>query len=361
MKIFNALLCCCLATVLHAGPFGFDLDSNGESCAGLGDGAVRLTLTGGNVPINFQWLGVGSSGNGSLTISNPIIVIDQLTSGTYTFLFVDVVGRDTVIQVVITAPQGIETSILKQGDLCFGQNEGVIAILDVVGGVPPFQFKFNNAAPVSTAFWDNLPPGNYFLTIIDAIGCKKEEAVVLPAGQEFLLSLGQDTMIFSGDTLQLSVQSNQTLSQLNWTPANAVLNNPDGTVLFFPESSTEFSLEAMDTDGCLSYDKIYIQVKRKRDFYAPNVFKPVSQLLENQTFTLFSSGGIKEIEVLQVFDRVGRLWFEKRQFQINDPTAGWDGSLEGDEAPSGVYLWQAIIRYTDGRTETQIGDVTLIR
>jgi hypothetical protein len=362
MRILHVLLCCLLNAALYAGPFGFDLETKGESCAGLKDGSVRFKLTGGNVPITFQWLGAaGLSGNGEITISNPIVTVGNLGAGNYTFLFIDVVGRDTVIIVSITSPQPIQTSLSAEGDKCQGQNIGKISVDNVQGGVGPYKFSLNNAPPITNGYWDHLPPGNYFLSVIDAAGCRKEEAVVLPSGIEFSLDLGADTFIYSGDTLALTIQTNQPLTNLQWSPAAEVRNNPDGTVSFFPFFSTEFTLTATDPDGCVSSDELLVSVRLRRNIYVPNVFDPGAQAIENQTFTVFGSDGIKWVERLRVYDRDGRLWFENRNFPVNDPASGWDGAHQGDRAPTGVYLYEALIRLTDGRSEVRIGDVTLIR
>lgn len=112
----------------------------------------------------------------------------------------------------------------------------------------------------------------------------------------------------------------------------------------------------------MATDELHVEVKRERDVYVPNVFAPeMADLTENQVFSVYGGKGIKTVSSLRVYDRFGRLWFENRNFAVNDPAAGWGGAHEAAEAPAGVYLWRAVLLYNDGRELLLQGDVTLVR
>jgi gliding motility-associated-like protein len=59
---------------------------------------------------------------------------------------------------------------------------------------------------------------------------------------------------------------------------------------------------------------------------------------------------------LQIFTRWGELIFESKELNI-----GWDGYFKGKLAAMGVYVWTARVKFSDGRTQTFTGDVTLLR
>ena len=59
---------------------------------------------------------------------------------------------------------------------------------------------------------------------------------------------------------------------------------------------------------------------------------------------------------LVVFNRWGEMLFETA-----DRSQGWDGYYKGELCPSDVYVYRLTVKYLDGREETKIGDVTLLR
>ena len=286
---------------------------------------------------------------------------DSLPAGPVSVEVVDVRGCVFEADTLLTAPPLLEADVDAEGEICFGENTGIIEILGVNGGVPPFEFYLNNDPPSNQIFWDNLPSGQYFLYIEDAIGCIHTEGIVLPSGTEFILKLGTDTSMYSGDTLRLSYFVDPPADTLIWTPDFGVQQLPGNSVLLSPVLSTEYEVLAINEEGCTANDDVQVKVNRDRDTYVPNVLAPEAQEAENRRFTVYGSGGIQTISSLQVYDRFGRLWFENRNFAVNDPPAGWDGRDGTEYAPNGVYLWRAVLQYTDGRVIRLQGDVTVIR
>jgi gliding motility-associated-like protein len=62
-----------------------------------------------------------------------------------------------------------------------------------------------------------------------------------------------------------------------------------------------------------------------------------------------------------VYDRWGELVYESGEFEVNSEANGWDGSYRGKPLMPGVYIWQVIVTYPDGREEALEGQTTLIR
>ncbi|MBL0765681.1 PKD domain-containing protein [Marivirga atlantica] len=65
--------------------------------------------------------------------------------------------------------------------------------------------------------------------------------------------------------------------------------------------------------------------------------------------------GVSEFNML-IYNRWGELLFES-----NDKTIGWDGYYKGQLMPQGVYVYRLELVYENGRRETKVGDITLIR
>lgn len=332
-------------------------------CGGGTDGFFRILPKKGIPPVKYVWncAACNLTGNATLAQFSQPFDIEKLPAGKYTFTFTDAVGASLIETSELTQPDKIIAVIKAEGDKCLGQNFGKVAIERISGGVPPYLFAFNGGNPGNLMQWNNLASGQYFLDIIDAAGCIKKEGAVLPLGVSFVFNVGNDTTIFSGDTLRIVPTASRKLDSLHWSPQQFTVPSGDGATLLFPKSSTTFQVFAADTNGCGASDRITVQVRNKRRIFAPNIFAPAAVHAENAVFFLSGSGGIETVEYLKVVDRDGRLWFDRRNFPVNAPSEGWQGDYQGDKAPSGIYIWIAEVRYTNGRSDVFTGDVTLVR
>ncbi|MBK8966518.1 MAG: gliding motility-associated C-terminal domain-containing protein [Saprospiraceae bacterium] len=320
------------------------------TCADGADGRVLFDVTGGTPPLSYTWTN-GDQGSRA----------DSLSAGPVSVTVTDNRGCTLSADTVLSAPTPIISTLDALGEICLDQNTGRISIETVSGGVPPYLYSLNDDPAGSQTSWSNLPDGYYFVHIEDAVGCVQTEAAILPSGLEFVLELSNDTSMLTGDTLRLPYYSDPPADTLIWSPATGVQVFSQGEVLLFPQFSTTYHVTAISAEGCVAEDDIRIEVSRDRDVYVPNVFAPAALDPENQRFSVYGSAGIRTVALFQVFDRFGRLWFENRNFPVNDATAGWDGTQGADEAPVGVYLWRAVLHYTDGREHRLQGDVTVIR
>jgi gliding motility-associated-like protein len=65
---------------------------------------------------------------------------------------------------------------------------------------------------------------------------------------------------------------------------------------------------------------------------------------------------IVKLNYFVVFDRWG-----KKMFETSDISKGWDGNIDGNPAPVGVYIWEADGFCLSGKRFTRSGNVTLLR
>jgi hypothetical protein len=319
------------------------------ACADGSDGRAQSFVSGGTPPYSYLW---SSGETASLAIA--------LQPGLASLEIRDAQQCPAFLSALLAAPPPIAVSLDVESERCFGENNGRIEIKQTSGGLPPYSFRLNGSQPSYQSVWGNLSPDTYFLTVIDGNGCEKPEGIVLPIGIEFIFDAGPDQQIFTGDTLYVPFSADRPVETLTFFPPDGVFSSGDDVVLF-PRFSTEYRIVARDADGCAAEDVLQVTVSRRRDIFVPNALMPDAALSANRFFTLYSSGGVRAIELLQVFDRQGRTVFEKRNFPPDQPSAGWDGRMDAEEAPVGVYFWHALVQYTDGRVEKMTGDVTLLR
>ena len=81
----------------------------------------------------------------------------------------------------------------------------------------------------------------------------------------------------------------------------------------------------------------------------------------NDVFTIYAGDGVKQINVLRIFDRWGELVYEGYNFPPNDPLFGWDGIFRGEPMNPAVFAYYTIVDFIDGKQRLYKGDVTLAR
>lgn len=167
---------------------------------------------------------------------------------------------------------------------------------------------------------------------------------------------GNDTVIYTGDTLHFNVTNCPGCVSYAWSPAdylsNAHIANPTGV---FPVSGiVTYVVAVVNDSGCSGADTVYINVLDHACFAVPNGFTPNGDN-KNDVLIPYSLKNAK-LKTFRVFNREGRMMYSGSL-----PNEGWDGRCNGKEAGLGVYTWQ--IEYEDnfGVSRMQTGNTTLLR
>ncbi len=122
-----------------------------------------------------------------------------------------------------------------------------------------------------------------------------------------------------------------------------------------PIRDIAYYLRITNTDGCSDIDTVKVTVSCN-GFNVPNAFAPDNGRGAPKTFGLLNAEKLVLLNYFRIFDRWG-----KEVFSTSDRTKQWDGMVNGNPAPFGVYVWEA-----DGFCEsherlTRSGNVTLFR
>ena len=133
-------------------------------------------------------------------------------------------------------------------------------------------------------------------------------------------------------------------------------DNSTGSNYTILEEGT-FWVEVTDEYGCVGSDTVSVKEICPTRIYVPNAFSPNFDGT-NDRFGIYGFH-IKSMK-LTIFDRWGGVLFE-----TVDPEERWDGTVNGEPAATGVYLWQLQVEgfEADGDifSEVQAGTVTLLR
>ncbi|MEM9022108.1 MAG: M43 family zinc metalloprotease, partial [Bacteroidota bacterium] len=128
------------------------------SCNGAADGAIDLSVSGGNNPYTYAW----SHGPTTEDVSG-------LAAGTYSVVVTDSSGTVDTAFATVTEPTLLVAGVNVVSNVsCLGGSDGT-AMCQTSGGTPPYTFVWSNGDP--TCQLSNAAAGTYTLTITDANGC----------------------------------------------------------------------------------------------------------------------------------------------------------------------------------------------
>jgi hypothetical protein len=247
--------------------------------------------------------------------------------------------------------------------ICYGDSTGSILGRHLSGGVGSIRYELSNGTAQSSPAFEDLPAGNFLLSVKDSLGCAVEIPVELIYPDAYELDLGPDVGLIAFDTLILRATYNYPPVQYTWSPLQDLSCSDCPEPQAFPLQSLTYRLSVRDVLGCVAQDSLRITVSPNLDFYAPNIFSPEMDARdENSFFTLYTSRSSLNIRQLAIFDRWGDLVFLRENVLPGDERLRWDGTTRaGKSAPPGVYIWMATIEYSEGVARRYSGDVTLLR
>lgn len=134
------------------------------SCAGKKDGSVNISSS-GDVPVHkIIWLLEEKTGD----------ELTGLSAGNYTFFTLDEAGKQMHEGTfVIQEPSPIELKT-QHAD---GFEEPYIAVENISGGTPPYQYRWSNGS--TTVQVTDIEPGEYSVEVSDANGCLQTENITI--------------------------------------------------------------------------------------------------------------------------------------------------------------------------------------
>ncbi len=286
-------------------------------------------------------------------------------SGTYVDTLLSSLGCDSIVTLDLTVvpDAGIMAAVTTLDPSCHDAADGQITIETITNGAPPFTNTLSGSSPTVATVFPGLAGGDYELTITDRYGCRYRENLTLTIPPEFVVELGGDRAVTLGDPVQLRPSANLPVDTFYWQPPELIdCSLADCSApTWYPTRTTTLGLRAVSDRGCIATDSIRVTVDKQRRIFFPNAFSPNGDGV-NDVFTVFGDvPNVQLIRRLAVFDRWGALLYEREAFPPNDPAAGWDGTVAGQQLGRGIYVYVAEVEFLDGEVLDFAGDVLLLR
>ena len=154
-------------------------------------GSAIVTITSGTGPYTYAW----SNGGTSASISN-------LPSGNYTVTVTASGSCTATASATVVSSNGVTLSTNSTNTSC-GNNNGS-AIVTATTGATPFSYLWSNGAIVSSL--NNLPSGNYTVTVSDLNGCSATASVLVDTSNNISVTIACDKPIMCiGDSAHVCV------------------------------------------------------------------------------------------------------------------------------------------------------------
>jgi gliding motility-associated-like protein len=153
-------------------------------CNGRGDGGIEAKVSGGKAPYSFQW---SANANNSTTA-----LANSLSGGTYTVSITDASGCVKTLSGTV-----IEPPVLKANAVITGQCSGNgTVVLSPSGGIPPYKAMWTHG-PTSMTL-TNLPPGAYYVCVMDSNGCPADTPINISGTGSIALALTKEDAACGG-------------------------------------------------------------------------------------------------------------------------------------------------------------------
>ncbi len=316
------------------------------SCPEAQDGRLEALAFNGIAPYSWAW------DNGATTPS-----IENLGPGNYTVSITDSFGCEIIDKFDLAAPPdfSLSTSILPP--LCV--DEGGIVDVEINGVTGPYSFEMGNNRQ-EIGLFEDVDSGPHTITATDANGCQQSISIEVPQAEFLIEQSFEEASITEGDSIPLSVTANFPIDKILWEPARWLSCIDCPNPIAKPEASTVYRATVFSESGCDLRAEFTIAVGPFNGFFISNGFSPNGDGI-NDTYFFQSDHRVANIQQVLIFDRWGKVLFERNNLMPNDPQLGWDGDYGGQAVPVGVYTYFVSIELQNGQTRTYKGDLTLLR
>ncbi len=278
---------------------------------------------------------------------------DDLPPATYMITITDNSGCTTIANATIAEIPPVEIVDVVIGNTTCGQSNGTIQINVNDNGNAAF-FSLDNIDFSTGNQFANLAGGNYTLFVKDENDCLVQEDVMVGMSEALILN-GIETM--PSDCGEVNGMIEVDAEAGNQAILYDLNGSQNASGVFGNLGAGNYEINITTGEDC-ALGPFPVSITDPCGIYIPNTFTP-NEDGYNDIFQLYSPSEIM-ITDFRVFDRWGSLMFRDGNYSSLEFNRGWNGRVNGKEAPSGVYAYFFNIT-KNGRAELFKGDLTLVR
>jgi gliding motility-associated-like protein len=308
--------------------------------------ALYAHVSGGTPPYTYVW----SEGLGYTDSLN----VAPVTSHGYDIAVIDRCGNmlNGLTMVTVTY-DSMRVKVLPDTLICYGDTITLKAL--VHGGYSTLLYDWNAGGTADTLAVHPATSSTYWVTVTDqcAISGSSYAPVYIerPIADFSILGSGWE----SNFPIGFMDESAGAITDWNWDFGSDGLTSTEvnPVVTYSGPGAFPVRLAIRDTLGCVDTLIKTLNVAPEFNLYLPTAFSPDGDGI-NEVFGAVGTS-IRSFH-MQVFDRWGKLVFE-----TEDPTKGWDGTVNGRRPVPGVYTYLYRFLGPSGQTADRYGSVMLVR
>jgi gliding motility-associated-like protein len=267
---------------------------------------------------------------------------------------------DTILIYRTPAP-----AILSRDTICVNIPDPFNGVIAQPDSVTNWTWNFGNGqtsnVPNNTITYTSAGNFNIQLTTSNLIGCSNTITKTIYVSPPPTAIPVQDPItIISGGNTNLLMNYTGNISSYTWSPVTRLSCTDCAAPLANPQFTTKYTVLLEDRYGCRnSGDITVVVVCNNQNFFVPNTFSPNG---DGQNEVFYPRGtGLFRIKSMLVFNRWGQVVFERKNFAVNDPSVGWNGTFKGQKASADVYMYMIEILCDNNTVIPVKGDITLLR
>ena len=161
IEVIDANDCTAAINLSIEEPAALSLETLGQneiSCNAANDGNIIVSGFGGTEPYTFTW------SNGVEQPNNT-----NLIAGNYSVIIMDANGCQETLEFELTQPTALMLDLSSINETSNQANDGQASLV-IEGGIEPYEILWSNDE--TTKNINNLSPGDYQVTVVDANGCQ---------------------------------------------------------------------------------------------------------------------------------------------------------------------------------------------
>jgi gliding motility-associated-like protein len=204
--------------------------------------------------------------------------------------------------------------------------------------------------------------GTFNVTAVatNSSGCKDTTIQTIYVNPLPVINIPAQMTIQNGFPLVIPATYSPNTVNWIWSPSAGLSCTNCPSPLAGPKFKTLYQVYFTDTNGCSNTGSILVNVFCNNvNLFIPNTFSPNA---DGSNDMFYPRGkGLERIKLLRIFNRWGEVVFERKDFPVNNPSFGWDGTYKGKKQQADVYVYQAEVFCENGQVITLNGNIALIQ
>ncbi len=179
------------------------------------------------------------------------------------------------------------------------------------------------------------------VTVTNSDGCGILRRYAISISKPEVTLNGEIFYIMQGSEVQLDAGDGGMFYQ--WVPSGGLSNDAIANPIASPSVTTEYTVTVTDSIGCTAVGKVLVVVTASA--FVPNLFTPNGDG-QNDELRVYGLASVKEFSFV-VRNREGSVVYQTQDITAAT-TRGWNGAVQGNIQPAGVYYWQVDGLYLSG-------------